>query len=210
VLLGRPPGRRLIERLAGLLARPGGLLLPVLPLAAVEVLRGSETGHGGWNDASYALFLVYGCLAAADPRIGQAFRRRCRAAMTLGGLLLVAAGGAFVAASPDGDPLIAMDLPAMGFRLLKSAAGWAWGGGHPGAGRQPGRPTRDSAPLGPGAPPGRLGQRRRAGLLRASPGGPISLRPEAHPGYHRPMTTAMRRFGCPPARCGLAGAFGMA
>jgi hypothetical protein len=51
VLLGRPPGRRLIERLAGLLARPGGLL-PVLPLAAVEVLRGSETGHGGWNDAS--------------------------------------------------------------------------------------------------------------------------------------------------------------
>jgi hypothetical protein len=78
VLLGRPPGRRLIERLAGLLARPGGLLLPVLPLAAVEVLRGSETGHGGWNDASYALFLVYGC------------------------------------------------LPAMGFRLLKSAAGWAW------------------------------------------------------------------------------------
>ena len=123
VLLGRPPGRRLIERLAGLLARPGGLLLP---LAAVEVLRGSETGHGGWNDASYALFLVYGFLAAADPRIGQAFRRRCRAAMTLGGLLLVAAGGAFVAASPDGDPLIAMDLPAMGFRLLKSAAGWAW------------------------------------------------------------------------------------
>ena len=46
--------------------------------------------------------------------------------MTLGGPLLVAAGGAFVAASPDGDPLIAMDLPAMGFRLLKSAAGWAW------------------------------------------------------------------------------------
>ena len=65
---------------------------------------------------------IYGFLAAADPRIGQAFRRRCRAAMTLGGLLLVAAGGAFVAASPDGDPLIAMDLPAMGFRLLKSAA----------------------------------------------------------------------------------------
>jgi hypothetical protein len=92
VLLGRPPGRRLIERLAGLLARPGGLL-PVLPLAAVEVLRGSETGHGGWNDASYALFLVYGFLAAADPRIGQAFRRRYRAAMTLGGLGLADSRG---------------------------------------------------------------------------------------------------------------------
>jgi hypothetical protein len=93
VLLGRPPRRRLIERLAGLLARPGGLLLPVLPLAAVEVLRGSETGHGGWNDASYALFLVYGFLAAADPRIGQAFRRRYRAAMTLGGLGLADSRG---------------------------------------------------------------------------------------------------------------------
>ena len=116
-----------MERLAGLLARPGGLLLPVLPLAAVEVLRGSETGHGGWNDTSYALFLVYGFLAAADPRIGQAFRRRCRAAMTLGGLLLVAAGGAFVAASPDGDPLIAMDLPAMGSgcsRAPPDGPGW--------------------------------------------------------------------------------------
>ena len=188
VLLGRPPGRRLIERLAGLLARPGGLLLPVLPLAAVEVLRGSETGHGGWNDASYALFLVYGCLAAADH---------------------------VVQFPGDPNPLLqhrpaGVDLPLLVELAVAERRRMGLGGGHPGAGRQPGRPTRDSAPLGPGAPPGRLGQRRRAGLLRAPPGGPISLRPEAHPGYHRPMTTAMRRFGCPPARCGLAGAFGMA
>jgi len=198
-----------MERLAGLLARPGGLLLPVLPLAAVEVLRGSETGHGGWNDASYALFLVYGFLAAADPRIGQAFRRRCRAAMTLGGLLLVAAGGAFVAASPTATRSSPWTCPPW-VPAAQERRRMGLGGGHPGAGRQPGRPTRDSAPLGPGAPPGRLGQRRRAGLLRAPPGGPIPLRPEAHPRYHRPMTTAMRRFGCPPARCGFAGAFGMA
>jgi glucans biosynthesis protein C len=125
VLLGRPPGRRLVERLAGLLARPGGLLLPMLLLAAVEVLRGSDTGHGAWNDASYALFLVYGFLAS-DPGIGQTFRRRWRSAMTLGGLLLVAAAVAFLAASAGGDPLTALDLQAMGFRLLKSAAGWAW------------------------------------------------------------------------------------
>jgi peptidoglycan/LPS O-acetylase OafA/YrhL len=126
VLLGRPAGRRLVGRLAELLDRPGGLLLPVLPLAAVEVLGGSEAGHGAWNDASYALFLLYGFLAAADPRIGQAFRRRWRAAMALGGLLLVAGGAVFAVASADGDPLTAMDLPAMAFRLLKSAAGWAW------------------------------------------------------------------------------------
>jgi glucans biosynthesis protein C len=68
-------GGRLVQRLTGLLARPGGLLLLALPLAAVEVALGGEVGHGGWNHGSYALLLVYGCLAAADPRIGEAFRR---------------------------------------------------------------------------------------------------------------------------------------
>src|SRR4029450_969221 len=35
-----PRGRRLVEGVAGWLDRPGGLLLPVLPLAAVEVALG--------------------------------------------------------------------------------------------------------------------------------------------------------------------------
>lgn len=55
-----------------------------------------------------------------------------------------------MAASPDGDPLIAMDLPAMGFRLLKSAAGWAWVVAILGlAGRRGARPgtPRPSAPV---------------------------------------------------------------
>ena len=68
--LRRPAGGRLLQRPARLLARPGGLL-PALPLAAVEVALGSETGHGGWNHASYALFLAYGFLAAADPRTAR-------------------------------------------------------------------------------------------------------------------------------------------
>jgi peptidoglycan/LPS O-acetylase OafA/YrhL len=121
-----PRGRRLVEGVAGWLDRPGGLLLPVLPLAAVEVALGSEVGHGGWNDASYALLLLYGFLAAADPRVGRAMRRRWRPALALGGLLFLAAGALYAATGGAGDPLSGMDPPAMAFRLLKSAAGWSW------------------------------------------------------------------------------------
>jgi len=124
--LRRPAGRRLLERLGGPLARPGGLLLLALPLAAVEVALGSETGHGGWNNGSYALFLVYGYLAAADPRIGEAFQRRWRPAAALGLLLFLAAGVAYGAAAAGAEPFTGMDARSMAFRLLKSVDGWLW------------------------------------------------------------------------------------
>jgi glucan biosynthesis protein C len=108
------------------LARPAGLLLLAVALAAVEVLVGSEVGHGGWHDASYALFLVLGFLAAADPRIVQAVGRRWRPAMALAGLLFLTAGAAYAAASAHGDAFTAMTPPAMAFRLLKSIDGLLW------------------------------------------------------------------------------------
>jgi surface polysaccharide O-acyltransferase-like enzyme len=126
--LRRPAGRRLLERPGGLLARPGGLLLlPALPLAAVEVALGSDTGHGGWNHGSYALLLVYGFLAAADPRISQAVQRRWRPAAALGLLLFLAAGAAAYSAVDAGaEPFTDMDPLSMAFRLLKSVDGWLW------------------------------------------------------------------------------------
>jgi len=42
--LRRPPGTRLVEGVAGLLARPGAVFLFALPLAAVEILLGSDVG----------------------------------------------------------------------------------------------------------------------------------------------------------------------
>jgi glucan biosynthesis protein C len=124
--LRRPAGRWLLERPAGLLAQPGALLLPALPLAAVEVALGSETGHGGWNHGSYALFLVYGFLAAADPRVGEALQRRWRPAAALGLLLFLAAGAAYAAADAAAEPFTGMDPLSMAFRLLKSVDGWLW------------------------------------------------------------------------------------
>jgi len=124
--LRRPAGRRLLERPGGMLARPGGLLVPALPLAVVELALGSETGHGGWNHGSYALFLLYGFLAAADPRTGEAFQRRWRPAAALGLLLFLAAGAAYGAADAGAEPFTDMDPLSMAFRLLKSVCGWLW------------------------------------------------------------------------------------
>jgi glucans biosynthesis protein C len=128
VWLRRPAGARLLARLGGLLARPGGLLLlPALPLAAVEVALGSDTGHGGWNHGSYALLLVYGFLAAADPRTGEAVQRHWRPAAALGLLLFLAAGAAAYSAVDAGaEPFTDMDSFSMAFRLLKSVDGWLW------------------------------------------------------------------------------------
>jgi glucan biosynthesis protein C len=122
----RPAGTRLIERLAGFLARPGAVFLLALPLAAVETLLGSNVGHAAWNHGSYALFLAYGFLVAADARIGEAFQRQWRSAMALGMVLFVAAGAGYAAAGARGDPFTEMDPLSMAFRLLKSADGWLW------------------------------------------------------------------------------------
>ncbi len=119
-------GIRLVERLGGLLARPGAIFLPALPPAAVEVLMGSQVGQAAWNRYSYALFLVYGYLAAADTRIGEALQRQWRPAMAFGVLLFVAAGPVFALAEAHGDPFTGTDPVSMAFRLLKGIDGWLW------------------------------------------------------------------------------------
>jgi hypothetical protein len=121
------PGARLAEWLARLLVRPGAILLPPLPLAAVEVGLGSEVGHGVWNHGSYALFLIYGYLAAAEPGIAEAFQRQWRSAATLGLLLFLAAAVAYATADAARvEPFTDLDPLAMSFRLLKSIDGWLW------------------------------------------------------------------------------------
>jgi glucan biosynthesis protein C len=126
VLLRRPAGTRLVGRLAALLARPGAVFLLALPLVAVELPLGSEVGQAAWNRYSYALLLVYGYLAAADARIGEAFRRQWRPALAFGVLLFTAAGPVYAAAAPHGDPFTGTDPLSLAFRLLKSVDGWLW------------------------------------------------------------------------------------
>ena len=125
--LGGPAGTRLRHRLGGLLTGPIGVLLPALPIAAVELVLGSEVGHGGWGLGGYALFLLCGYLVAADPRVGEALQRHWRPAAALGLLLFVAAGvAAFAAVDAQVDPFTAMDPLSLAFRLLKGVDGWLW------------------------------------------------------------------------------------
>jgi glucan biosynthesis protein C len=125
-LLQAGPGARLVEWLARLLVRPGAILLPALPLAAVEVGLGSEVAHGAWNHGSYALFLICGYVAAAEPTIAEAFERQWRPAASLGLLLFLAAGVVYATADARGEPFTDLDPLAMSFRLLKSIDGWLW------------------------------------------------------------------------------------
>jgi hypothetical protein len=124
--LRSPPGARLIDRLAGLLARPGAVFLLALPVAAVELALGSEIGHGYWNHGSYALLLAYGYLAAADGRISEACQRHWRLAAAVGVPLFVASGATYAAAAAHAEPFTGMDPLSLAFRLLKSVDGWLW------------------------------------------------------------------------------------
>jgi glucan biosynthesis protein C len=126
LFLRRPAGTRLVHRMAGFLARPGAIFLPILPLAAVELALGSEVGLGAWNRYSYAILLAYGYLAAADARIGEAFQRHWRLAASLALPGFVAAGAVYAVAQAGGDPLTDHDRLSLAFRLLKTADGWLW------------------------------------------------------------------------------------
>ena len=160
VALRAPSGAALVQRLGGRLARPGAVLLLALPITAVEMGLGSEIGHGGWNHGSYALLLLYGYLAAADPRIADAFQRQWRPAAAVGLLLFLATGAAHGLADAGADPFTAMDPHSLTFRLLKSVDGWLWVVAILGLARSHIQWRRRSeAPLAPGRPD-------RASLLR--------------------------------------------
>ncbi len=168
-MLRRPPGTRLVERLAGLLARPGAVFLLALPLAAVELPLGSEVGLAAWNRYSYALLLGYGYLAAADGRIGEAFQRQWRPAMVVAVLLFAAGGSVYAAAAAHGDPFTGTDPLSIIFRLLKTVDGWLWVVAILGLARSRiTRPRRSPARTAAGDRPDRASVMRRAGPGRRS------------------------------------------
>ena len=145
------PGLRLLDRAHG--QGPAAVLVLAVAIVAVEVLLGSEVGHGGWHHASYALFLVAGFLATADRRIGQAFQRRRRAAIVLAGLGFLASGAVYAAAAPTATPSPAWSLWRWRSGCSRPSTGccgwwpsWVWpGAAAPGPGRRRPRPAA-SAP----------------------------------------------------------------
>jgi len=117
-------GRRVIEWLTGMCARPWTIFFLALPLAGIEAALGAK---GDWNRFSYILLLLYGYLLVADPRFGGAFRRIWKAGLLLGLLLFFTVGVAginyFTQAGIDfqTDP----GLLSVLIRLLKGLVGWS-------------------------------------------------------------------------------------
>jgi glucan biosynthesis protein C len=121
-------GGLLVGRLAGLLARPGVILLLGLPVAVVEAVLVTSTMGGGWNEYTYAILLVCGFLIAADSRFGQAMGRGWRSALVIGLVIqVVYVGGLYILIEVyKVDPLHSYDWGSLLWRAVKSVGAWAW------------------------------------------------------------------------------------
>ncbi|GAB3178927.1 acyltransferase family protein [Streptomyces incanus] len=99
------------------------LLLPALPLAAVNALLGMEEGLAGWNRWAYLLFLLFGFALADDEQVRALTRRVAVPVGVLGLLLFAGTAPGFVAGD---DPFTAWTPFALATRALFGAAGWCW------------------------------------------------------------------------------------
>lgn len=103
--------------------RPGLLLLPALPLAAIDSLLGMEESYAGWNRWAYLVFFVHGYALSDDDRIRAATRRVAVPVGVLGLALFAATAPGFMNAD---DPFTDRTPLALLTRALFGAAGWAW------------------------------------------------------------------------------------
>lgn len=108
---------------AALRRRPVLLLLPALPLAAVNALLGMEEEYAGWNRWAYLLFFLCGYTLADDTRTREALRRAAVPVGLLGLALFAGTAPGFVAGD---DPFTAWTPFALFTRALFGAAGWCW------------------------------------------------------------------------------------
>ncbi|WP_406437860.1 acyltransferase [Streptomyces sp. NBC_01613] len=103
--------------------RPALLLLPALPLAAINALLGMEESYAGWNRWAYLLFFLFGYALADDERIRAALRHLAVPVGVAGLALFAATAPGFSAAD---DPFTDWTPLALSTRALFSAAGWCW------------------------------------------------------------------------------------
>ncbi|WP_258314458.1 acyltransferase [Streptomyces sp. Act143] len=113
-------GERAGERVA---RRPALLLLPALPVAAINALLGTEEGFAGWNRWAYLLFFLFGYVHADDDRVRAALRRIAVPVGWTGVLLFAGSAPGFLTLD---DPFTEWNAVALVTRAVFGAAGWCW------------------------------------------------------------------------------------
>ncbi|MFC5218514.1 acyltransferase family protein [Streptomyces coerulescens] len=103
--------------------RPTLLLLPTMPLAAINAFLGMEEGFAGWNRWAYLVFFLFGYALADDDRVRAALRRLAVPAGVAGLALFAGTAPGFMSLD---EPFTAWSPFALVTRALFGAAGWCW------------------------------------------------------------------------------------
>lgn len=127
---GTEPGKKIIDRLAGLAARPGGIFLLALPVMVLHgALReaypdGMQNLYADWaNFTVYITLFGYGFLLCADPRFEEAIDRSWKIAAVLVVILTVSlfAIGLSGLLGPDG-----YSVRIVVFDAARAFTTWTW------------------------------------------------------------------------------------
>ncbi|AZQ39664.1 acyltransferase [Streptomyces cyaneochromogenes] len=103
--------------------RPALLLLPAVPLAAINAFLGMEEGFAGWNRWAYLVFFLFGYALADDARVRAALRRLAVPVGVAGLVLFAGSAPGFLALD---DPFTEWGPFALVTRAVFGAAGWCW------------------------------------------------------------------------------------
>lgn len=120
VYLKRKSGEMLVQRLASLSVRQGGLFVFVLPLVLIQVmLRAPFPGYQGWADFfSWLAFFVYGYILLSDPQFARAIKNQ--------GTIALVVGGACYLLSMAWQTSPASLAAYLLYQILWSIATWSW------------------------------------------------------------------------------------
>ena len=120
-------GRRVIDKLAGIYLRPGGIFLFLIPLIGVRIAfeHFMFAGPQSWSDLfAYAVFFVIGYIIAVDPRYTESIKRHGWIGLALG--ILGFAGFAFLITSGYSWGAEPFSLKYVLFQITDVVCQWGW------------------------------------------------------------------------------------
>jgi len=120
-------GRRVIDKLAGICLRPGGIFLFLIPLIGVRIAfeHFMFAGPKSWSDLfAYAVFFVIGYIIAVDPRYTESIKRHGWVGLAFG--ILGFGGFTFLFLSGYSLGAEPFSLKYVLFQITDVVCQWGW------------------------------------------------------------------------------------